>query len=88
MGDISDGIYILTWQDLNARENAAFSRGVERGRLEEKLGPRREVAYNCKNWTSKGGVMGYCEVCGAQTQGMEVSGDFKCQNFTRRDANQ
>ena len=33
----------------------------------------------CANWKD-----GRCEMCGAQHQGMEVSGDFKCPHFVRR----
>lgn len=78
--NISDGVYILTWQDLNARETRAFNKGVERGRLDERIKIGKEpVALNCANWKD-----GRCETCGAQHQGMEVGGDFKCPNFVRR----
>lgn len=80
MRNISSDIYILTGRDLDDRENKAFQRGVDRGRLEERIVIGKEqVAFNCAQWKD-----GRCEMCGAQHQGMEVSGDYKCPYFTRR----
>lgn len=80
MATISPEIYILTQRDLGEREAAAFRRGVERGKFEASIeAGKAEVARNCANWKE-----GYCEVCGAQTQGMQISEDYKCPRFTRR----
>lgn len=77
---ISAGVYILTQRDLDEREQAAFHRGVERGRFEERIKIGKEpVALNCKNWKD-----GYCETCGAQHQMFEVGGDYKCPHFIKR----
>jgi hypothetical protein len=78
--NISSGVYILTQQDLNEREHAAYVRGVERGRLEESMARGIEkVAVNCAHWKN-----GICDHCGAQHQGCEVSYDFYCPHFVRR----
>jgi hypothetical protein len=77
---ISADVFILTGRDLDDIKNKSFQRGVERGRLEERIAIGKEpVALNCANWKD-----GRCESCGAQWQDMEVSGDFKCPHFTRR----
>lgn len=79
---ISAGVHILTWKDLDDIETKAFYRGVERGRLEERMALGKEpVALNCKHW--KPGTA-TCERCGAQHQGMEVSYDYRCPDFERR----
>lgn len=77
---ISSDIHILTSRDLDALTNEAFQRGVRRGRFEQRMDDGKEpVARNCKNWQN-----GVCNSCGAQHQGCEVSGDFKCPNFVIR----
>lgn len=78
--NISPDIYILTQRDLTAREDAAFQRGVRRGIFEARAASGKEpVALNCANWKD-----GRCETCGAQWQGMEVDGLFKCPSFRQR----
>lgn len=65
---ISSDVYILSARDLDARTQAAFQRGVERGRLEERIAIGKEqVAFNCANWKD-----GRCESCGVQWQGMDA----------------
>lgn len=78
--NISPDIYILTQRDLDAREKASFLRGVERGKFEASVeAGNAKVARNCSQWRD-----GRCEMCGAQSQGMEVGADYKCPHFTRR----
>lgn len=77
---ISTDVYILSQRDLDDREQKAFRRGVERGKFEAMMAAgKAEVALNCANWKD-----GRCESCGAQSQGMEVGGEFKCPRFRPR----
>jgi hypothetical protein len=74
---ISPDVYILSQRDLDAREQKAFQRGVERGRFEERMAQGKEkVALNCANWKD-----GRCETCGVQHQYFEVSSSFKCPHY-------
>lgn len=78
--NISVDVYILSHRDLSAREEAAFRRGVDRGRFEASMeAGKAEVALNCTNWAD-----GYCETCGAQTQSFQVNSDYKCPRFVAR----
>jgi hypothetical protein len=78
--NISVDVYILSARDLDKREQDAFRRGVERGRFEASMEAGKErVAINCKHWRS-----GVCDHCGAQTQGCEVSAEYKCPHFEIR----
>lgn len=80
MSRISPDVYILSSRDLDDREQKAFQRGVQRGAFEERIKIGKEpVAFNCVNWKD-----GRCERCGAQSQGMEVGGEYKCPHFVRR----
>ena len=80
MGHVSGDVYILSRADLEQRLSESFQRGVNRGRFEERVLIGKEpVALNCANWKD-----GHCETCGAQHQGMEVGGDFRCPHFTKR----
>lgn len=72
---ISSDIFILTARDLQAREDAAYQRGVARGRFEA-ANTKQRVARNCNNWKD-----GYCDTCGAQSQSFEVHADFECPHF-------
>lgn len=77
---ISTDVYILSQRDLDAREQIAYKRGVERGKLEASLASgKAEVAINCGHWKN-----GRCGTCGVQWQGMEVGADYKCPHFVRR----
>ena len=79
MGLIKSLELALAMEQELARENRAFERGVERGKFEESM--RRgeaEVATNCANW-----VDGSCNNCGTQSQGFQVSAEYKCPHFTR-----
>lgn len=81
MRNVSTDVYILSQRDLDEREQKAFHRGVERGKFEAAMAAgRAEVALNCKHWKD-----GRCEVCGVQWQSHEVTSDFKCPHFVRRD---
>lgn len=42
--------------------------------------PDDAIAKNCANWKD-----GTCETCGVPWQYFEVSADYKCKNFKRRD---
>jgi hypothetical protein len=80
MRNVSTDVYILSQRDLAEREDAAYRRGVERGKFEAAMiAGKAEVAMNCSQWKD-----GRCEMCGAQSQGMEVGADYKCPYFTRR----
>lgn len=77
---ISSDVFILSQRELQEREDAAFRRGVERGKFEERAAMNKEpVAKNCKHWTD-----GYCDHCGAQSQSCQVSWDYKCPHFVQR----
>lgn len=77
---ISPNIVILTRDELRAKEDAAFQRGVQRGRFEAAApDPHAHVARNCANWND-----GRCESCGVQWQDCEVGPDFKCPHFMER----
>lgn len=77
---LSPNVVIMTRQELDERENAAFQRGVKRGRYEAAADRSTErVARNCINWSG-----GRCESCGVQWQHHEVDADFKCPHFARR----
>jgi hypothetical protein len=78
--NISDGVFILSARDLDVRVQAAFRRGVDRGRFEERMAHGNEpVAINCANWRD-----GRCESCGVQSQFFEVGAEFRCPHFVRR----
>lgn len=80
---ISQDVFILSARDLDEREQAAFRRGVERGKFEAAMAAgKAEVALNCVNWKN-----GICDSCGAQHQGCEVSVDFKCPHFRPKSRN-
>lgn len=80
MKNVSSDVYVLSARDLDARELAAFKRGVERGRFEERAATGRErVALNCANWSN-----GLCQSCGVQWQSYEVDELFKCPHFIAR----
>ena len=49
MSDISPNVVILTRNELRAREDAAYQRGVERGKFEA-THVNTKVARNCKYW--------------------------------------
>lgn len=77
---ISNDVYILSARDLDEREQRAFRRGVERGKLEAAMASgKAKVAVNCSQWKD-----GRCEMCGAQHQYFEVAADYACPYFTRR----
>jgi len=77
---ISTDVYILSQRDLAAREDAAYRRGVERGKFEASIeAGTAEVARNCANWKD-----GYCDTCGAQNQDMQITEDYRCPRFRRR----
>lgn len=77
---ISSSVVIMTTQELDEERRKSFLKGVERGRVEERAAVRGEpIAYNCRHW-----VGGYCEMCGAQTQNMQVGSQFRCPYFERR----
>lgn len=79
MTNISSNVVILTSEELRAKEDAAFQRGVQRGRFEA-LRPKDErISQNCANWSD-----GICNSCGAQWQGCEVGPDFECPHFRKR----
>jgi len=78
MADISPNVVILTRSELQAREDAAFQRGVERGKFEAGH-VSTKVARNCKYWFN-----GRCEACGVQHQYFEVNQDFACPSFSPR----
>lgn len=86
---ISPNVVILTRDELRAREDAAFQRGVERGKFEASSKAQSErVARNCTNWRSADRPaypgQGFCDACGAQWQNCEVNADFKCPHFSAR----
>lgn len=80
--NVSPNVVILTAAELKAREDAAFQRGVERGKFEAQSAANRTrlpIAENCANWTN-----GTCQRCGVQHQHCEVGADFRCPYFVRR----
>ena len=78
MSKVSPNVVIMTKDELRARENAAFQRGVARGKFEAAT-PSLRVSRNCANYHD-----GICNVCGAQWQGCEVGPDYRCPQFTPR----
>lgn len=79
---ISQNVVILTRAELREREDAAFQRGVERGKFEAQSAASRDklpIAQNCRYWSG-----GYCQRCGAQHQSCQVGADFRCPHFERR----
>jgi hypothetical protein len=79
MGRVSPNVVIITDRELQEIEDAAFQRGVARGRSEERLDRSTEVARNCANWKD-----GVCQRCGVQWQDCQVSADFYCPHFVPR----
>lgn len=80
MTNVSNDVYILSQRDLDEREQAAFRRGVERGKFEAAMAAgNAKVAINCRNWKD-----GSCETCGVQHQYFEVGADYKCPHFVQR----
>jgi hypothetical protein len=78
MKGLSENVVIMTRRELQEAEDAAYQRGVVRGRFEATNVTDR-VARNCGHWQD-----GHCETCGVQWQSHEVGPDFKCPHFTRR----
>lgn len=77
---VSSSVVIMTKDELRAKEDAAFQRGVARGKFEASAkGQSERVARNCVNWQA-----GICDSCGVQWQGMEVGPDYKCPHFRAR----
>jgi len=78
MADISPDVVILTRRELAQIKDAEYQRGVRRG-VFEASNPDIHVAYNCANWKD-----GVCNHCGAQHQGCEVHGSYKCPHWSAR----
>jgi hypothetical protein len=72
---VSRNVVILTVRELEDIKDAAFARGVARGKFEA-ANTSQQVARNCANWKN-----GHCDTCGAQTHLFEVHGDFACPHF-------
>ena len=61
---ISKDVVIITTKELEEVKNAAFQKGVERGRFEERSDRNSKMALNCANWKD-----GRCETCGVHWTG-------------------
>lgn len=70
----------MTRAELRQIEDAAFRRGVERGKFEAVArNPTDRLARNCANYSD-----GRCEICGVPWQYFECGPDYKCPHFTAR----
>lgn len=79
-GHISPDVVIMTRAELRQIEDAAFRRGVQRGKFEATASsPSAQAARNCANYSD-----GRCERCGVQWQYFEIAPDYKCPHFTAR----
>lgn len=79
---VSPNVVIMTFEELRQKEDAAFHRGVERGKFEAASAAtenKRPIARNCANWSG-----GECSSCGVPWQGMQVDEGHACTNFRRR----
>lgn len=77
---ISSSVVVMTAAEFDGEKRKSFLKGVERGRQDERMVIRGEpIAYNCKHWKD-----GYCEMCGAQTQMMQVGPEWRCPRFEKR----
>jgi hypothetical protein len=77
---ISPNVVVLTRDELDEIKHKAFQRGVERGRFEQSTDKGlARVARNCKNWKD-----GYCDICGAQSQMMQITADYACPEWSPR----
>ena len=77
---ISPDVVIMTTRELDDFKTKWFNEGIKRGRFEESSSRNNpEIAEHCANWKN-----GRCVTCGAQWQGHEVDGLFKCPHFIAR----
>lgn len=72
----------MTTRELDDVKNAAFQRGVARGRFEaasDQTKADARIAANCETWKD-----GQCEVCGVAWQGFMVDAGYDCGDKFRR----
>lgn len=82
---VSPNVVIMTLDELRSKEDAAFHRGVARGKFEAFRSKDERVARNCANWQpSPNPLIGTCNSCGSQIQHCEVGVDYKCPHWSSK----